>query len=583
MIPEDKVNEVRDRAGILEIVSDYVALRKSGANYQGLCPFHGEKTPSFNVNPGRGIFHCFGCGVGGNVFSFVMRMEGLSFPDSVRFLARRVGVEIEERPLSADEARRKTEREQLFEINGLAAEFYRSQLLVDPSAARARDYLARRGVGPETAEAYRLGFAPGIRDGLVRHLERKRVPLELAERLGIIRKGERGGWLDLFRNRLVFVISDPHGRVCGFGGRVLDDGLPKYINSPESPIYRKSDTLFGVDLAKVAMREQRAAIVVEGYFDHLGLYQAGVRNVVATCGTALTPGHVKLLSRYAERCYLLFDADKAGQKATFRAMELCFQENFPARVIMLPEGDDPDSFVASHGAEAFTACLERSVPVFEYYLETVLSEAGKGLDGRVKAAGEIVQILSKVVNPVERELYVREAAKRLGIDQAVLRGGRTASHPPLSRPPEQQTLASRPPATCAGPEEMLLILMARYPDIRRQVQTFGPEKLFSPLLLPVSAVLLKDSGTVDDACLLELVADPQARSRIAALLIEDGKLADIDADKAYRQCCASLVRGELKDMKSLVRQLAGLDPESAQYRQLLEEIDHLRNKKSKLS
>jgi DNA primase len=581
MIPEEKVNEVRDRAGILEIVSDYVVLRKSGANYQGLCPFHGEKTPSFNVNPGRGIFHCFGCGVGGNVFSFVMRMEGLAFPDAVRFLARRVGVEIEERPLSADEARRKTEREQLFEINGLAADFYRAQLLSDPAAAKARQYLERRGVRPETSETYRLGYAVGSRDALVRHLERKRVPLELAERLGIVRQGERGGWLDLFRNRLIFVIADPQGRVCGFGGRVLDDGLPKYINSPESPIYRKSEVLFGADLAKGAMRELGAAIVVEGYFDQLGLYQAGVRNVVATCGTALTPGHVKLLSRYAQRCYLLFDGDKAGQKATFRAMELCFQENFPARVITLPEGEDPDSFVTGQGAEAFAGAQERSVPVFEYYLDVVLQQAGQGLDGRVRVAGEIAQTLAKVANPIERELCEREAAKRLGIDRAVLRGGRGPSASPPPSPSSQPQARSRPPV--AGPEEMLATLMARYPDIRRQVEDFGPERLFGPQLQPVAVALLKESGVVDDARLLELASDPETRSRLAALLIDDGKLADIDADKAYRQCCASLAREGLKDMKSMVRQLAGLDPESPQYRQLLEEIDLLRNRKSKLS
>lgn len=582
MIPEDKVNEVRDRAGILEIVSDYVVLRKSGANYQGLCPFHGEKTPSFNVNPGRGIFHCFGCGVGGNVFSFVMRMEGISFPDSVRFLARRVGVEIEERPLTPEESRRKTEREQLFEINELAAEFYRNRLLEDPSAGRGREYLQRRGVRPETSEAYRLGFAPGTRDALVHYLERKRVPLELAEKLGIVRRGERGGWQDLFRNRLMFVINEPQGRVCGFGGRVLDDGLPKYINSPESPVYRKSDVLFGVDLAKVAMREQGAAIVVEGYFDHLGLYQAGVKNVVATCGTALTPGHIKLLSRYAERCYLLFDADKAGQKATFRAMDLCLQENFPARVITLPEGDDPDSFVTARGAEAFAACVERSVPVFEYYLTVLLEQAGQGLDNRVRVAGEVAQTLAKVSNPIEREVYEKEAARRLGMDRKVLRSGGVA---PVARRTDERpaALPSRPRSTTTGPEEMLLVLMGRFPHIRQAVAGFDPQRLFSQEVRPIAEALMQEPGVIDDAQLLELVTDLPMRSRVAALIIDDAQLAGIDADKAYRQCCAALAKGELKDMKSLVRQLAGLHPDSEEYRQLLAEIDHLRNKKSKLS
>ncbi len=299
MIPDDKVQEVRERAAILDVIADYVSLRKAGANYLGLCPFHGEKTPSFNVNPGRAIFHCFGCGVGGNVFSFIMKMEGLSFPEAVKFLAKRVGVTIEERPPTPQEKRRLDEKEALYRITELAVRFYRRILKEDPAGEPGRRYLERRGVDEATAEAYRLGFAPDKWDALTRHLEQQKAPLEIAEKLGLVRKRESGGYYDMFRNRLLFTIADPYGKPIGFGGRVLDDTLPKYINSPESPIYHKSEILFGVDLAKQAMREQGAAIIVEGYFDHLALYQAGVRHAVATCGTALTSGHLKLLQRYA--------------------------------------------------------------------------------------------------------------------------------------------------------------------------------------------------------------------------------------------------------------------------------------------
>jgi DNA primase len=299
IIPDDKVQEVRERAAILDVVADYVSLRKSGANYQGICPFHGEKTPSFNVNPARAIFHCFGCGVGGNVFSFIMKMEGLSFPEAVKFLAKRVGVEIEERAPTDAEKRRIDERESLYRITELAVRFYRRLLLEEPAGEAGRIYLERRGVDKETSERYRLGFAAEKWDALTRHLEKQKVPLEAAEKLGLVRKRESGGYYDLFRNRLLFTIADPYGKPVGFGGRVLDDTLPKYINSPDSPIYHKSETLFGIDLAKQAMREQGTAIIVEGYFDHLALFQAGVKNVVATCGTALTGGHLKLLQRYA--------------------------------------------------------------------------------------------------------------------------------------------------------------------------------------------------------------------------------------------------------------------------------------------
>ena len=283
-LSDEIINEVRDRAKIQEIVAEYVSLKRAGANALGLCPFHGEKSPSFNVNPGRGIFHCFGCGVGGDVFTFLMKIEGLDFPEAVRFLAKRVGVVIEERAVSPGEKRRVDERERFFRINELAVAFYRRYLLEDREAAPAREYLKRRGVDDTIAEAYRLGFAPDRWDLLTRHLERQGVAPEQAEKLGLLRRRDGGGYYDTFRNRLLFVIADPQGHTIGFGGRVLDDSLPKYINSPESPVYRKSEVLFGIHLAKPAMRESGRVLIVEGYFDHLALYQAGVKNVVAACG-----------------------------------------------------------------------------------------------------------------------------------------------------------------------------------------------------------------------------------------------------------------------------------------------------------
>ncbi|HJV36950.1 DNA primase, partial [Geomonas sp.] len=365
MIPDEKVREVRERAPILEVISDYMSLRKSGANYQGLCPFHGEKTPSFNVNPARGIFHCFGCGAGGNAFDFIMRMEGLAFPQAVKFLAKRVGVEIPERPLTREEQRKVDEREELYRINELACEYYCRVLESDEAGSAGRSYLQTRGVDRDTAAAYRMGFAPAGWDNLAKYLQRKGVSAEQAEKLGLLRKRDSGGgYYDTFRNRLLFTISDLHGRAIGFGGRVMDDSLPKYINSPESLIYRKSEVLFGIDLAKKGMREKGSAIIVEGYFDHLALYRAGFTNVLATCGTALTPQHLKVLRRYAEKAYMLFDGDEAGRKATVRSMELFLEEAFPARVIEIPAEDDPDTFVKREGAAGFEPLLEKAQPIF---------------------------------------------------------------------------------------------------------------------------------------------------------------------------------------------------------------------------
>lgn len=584
-IPDDKIREIRERAPILEVVSDYVSLRKSGANYQGLCPFHGEKTPSFNVNPARGIFHCFGCGVGGNAITFVMKMEGLSFPEAVKFLGKRVGVEIADRPVTAAEKRRQDEREELYGIMDLAARLYRESLERSEEAGTARRYLEARGVDRETSEAYRLGFAPDRWDYLSRHLQHRKVSMELAERLGLVRRREGGGYFDIFRNRLLFAIADIHGRTIGFGGRVLDDSLPKYINSPESPIYHKSDVLFGVHLAKGALREQGSAIVVEGYFDHLALYQAGVRNVVATCGTALTEGHVKLLRRYAGKAYTLFDADSAGRKATVRAIDLFLAENFPAHVVELTQGEDPDSFVKKEGADAFRARLAKARPAFHFLFRDLLGQVNAGtVEGKVKVADELAPRLAKLVNPIERELYVKEIARVLGIDvRSLLRtpGGTAGARPaPLLRPPAER----RPRG--AGPEEMLLALMARSGEVADRVRRGEAAGLFRPELAPVADAILERHSRraeIDWGELLELVASPEEKGRIAAFLVNDEHLVDVDVHKAFDQCRQALERGGLKRLKELARELAAADPDTPRYRELLAEIEALRNRKSQLS
>lgn len=586
MIPDDKIREVRERASILDVVSDYVSLRKSGANYQGLCPFHGEKTPSFNVNPARGIFHCFGCGVGGNAVTFIMKMEGLSFPEAVKVLARRVGVEIEDRPVSVAEKQRQDEREDLYGILELASHLYREALERSEEGASARRYLEGRGVDHATADAYRLGFAPDRWDYLVRQFQHRKVPLEQAEKLGLVRRREGGGYYDTFRNRLLFTISDIHGRVIGFGGRVLDDSLPKYINSPESPIYHKSDVLFGVSLAKGAMRESGSAIVVEGYFDHLALYQAGVKNVVATCGTALTDGHIKLLKRYAGKVYTLFDADSAGKKATLRALDLCLELGFPAHVVELSAGEDPDSFIRKEGADAFVARLAKARPAFEFFFRDIVRQEDTGtVEGKVKVVDELAPRLRKIANPVERELYVREIARVLGVDVgSVLRKiGAPASS---SATPSPRSVTVPRKQRGAGPEEMLLSLMVRYPEVAGRVRTHGPGLLFGEELLPVAEAILgrlAEGAAVDWGAILDQVGSPEERGRLAAFLVNDEHLADVDVHKAFDQCRQALERTSLGQVKELAREMAATDPDSPRYRELLAEIDALRNRKSQLS
>jgi DNA primase len=585
MIPDDKVAEIRERASILEVIGDYVSLRKAGANYQGLCPFHGEKSPSFNVNPAREIFHCFGCGVGGNVFTFVMKIEGLSFPEAARFLARRTGVVIDERPLTGGEKQRQDERELFQRVNDAAASYYRRLLVEAPEGEPARRYLERRGVDAATSEAYRLGFAPDRWDGLARHLEQRRLPLDAAEKLGLIKRRSSGtGFHDLFRNRLVFTIADPQGRVIGFGARVLDDGLPKYINSPESPIYRKSEVLFGVNLARQAMREHGAVIMVEGYFDHLALYQAGVRHVVATCGTAMTSGHVKLLRRYAEKVYTLFDSDSAGNKATLRAMELVLDENLPAFVVELPAGDDPDSYIRSEGSDAFAARLKGARPIFDYFFRELLKETDtRTVAGKVAVVEKLAPRLMKIANTIERELYIREIARVLGVNERSLQnriGRMPLTAADLAAPPVVRQVENRP-------EEMLLALMVKYAELARLVREHGVDKLFGGDLLPVAEDILArgvEGTEVDVALILERVASVAERDRLAALLVDDAHLEEMDPRKAFEECRASCERRVLKqpDLKELRRELGRLDSDSERYWEILRILDEQRNRKSLL-
>ena len=581
IIPDDKVNEVRERASIVEVVADYVSLRKSGANYQGLCPFHGEKTPSFNVNPARAIFHCFGCGVGGNVITFIMKMEGLSFPEAVKFLAKRVGVVIEERLPTPHEQRLKDEREALYRITDLAADFYRRVLVKDPGGEAGRRYLEWRGVSAETAETYRLGFAPDKWDALTRHLEQKKIPLEAAETLGLIRRKEGGRHFDTFRNRLLFTISDILGRPIGFGGRVLDDSLPKYINSPESPIYHKSEVLFGVNLAKQAMREQVAVVVVEGYFDHLALFQAGVRHAVATCGTALTGEHLKLLHRYAGKVYTLFDSDSAGNKATCRAMELFLGGVLPAFVVELPPGEDPDSYLKKEGSAAFFDRVAKARPIFEWFYRHVIQNAVTGtVEGKVAVVAELAPWLKKIVNPVERDLYIPEIARVLGIKDRLLVDGATVAARELSR----QRKGIQPGTT---PEDMLLALMGKYPEVAAKVADNGPANLFPPELLPLAEAIIShtsDERGVDWGLILDQVGSAEERSRLAALFVNDVHLEEIDVSKAFEQCRLTRERALLKaqDGKALQRELAQLDFGSERYWEVLRMLETLRNKKSLL-
>ncbi|WP_298038856.1 DNA primase [uncultured Desulfuromonas sp.] len=571
-IPEEKVDEIRERTDIVEVVSSYMPLKRSGANHQGLCPFHSEKTPSFNVNAPRQIFHCFGCGVGGNVFSFLMRMEGLSFPEAVRRLGERVGIEVEEQRLTPAEEQRRQERDRLSRVNEVAAEFYHQILLEDPQGGPARRYLKQRGYGGETARAFQLGFAPAEWEGLARHLEGKGFDPKVARQLGLIREGRQGrGDYDLFRNRLIFPIQDASGRVAAFGGRVLDDSLPKYINSSESPLYHKGQVLYGLFQAKEEMRRRDEVVVVEGYFDQLALHRAGFGHAVATCGTALTEEHGRLLKRYAKRVVLLFDQDRAGQQATFRAMDVLLGQGLTVAVAALEAGEDPDSFLQRHGDEGFAKRLEEARPVFEAYTDAVFAARGDSIEGKARAAEEVAGKMRLLSSDIERGLYLKALAERTGLDESLLR---TKMQRPNQKP---AAVPPRPaaPAGAAAPREeggpprqrpkeskaqaWLLQLMAVDAGVRGRVGKEGAGELFiGPDHRAVAEAMLECSPFSLEGLLHgERLSEDQKAIVSGILIKDDGAFAD-NADELFEGCRRATEKTRLKlrcdELKNLMRQ-----------------------------
>ena len=550
-IAEETIQEIRNRVDIVEVVSAYLPLKRSGGNHRGLCPFHQEKTPSFNVNEPRQIFHCFGCGVGGNVFSFLMRMEGLSFPEAVKRLGERVGIEVEETPDSPAEIRRREASEQLLKINDTASAFYHRVLLEDPAGAEGRRYLRQRGYDGETVRAFRLGFAPGRWEALAEHLKAQGFADEDVRAAGLIREGQKGrGDYDLFRNRLLFPIYDLQEHVVAFGGRVLDDSLPKYINSPETPVYQKSKTLYGLCQARDAMRHHREVLVVEGYFDLLALAKAGFENVVATCGTALTADHARILKRYVDKVMLLFDEDAAGRQASFRGMDVLLPEGLSTRMISLPAGADPDSLLRDQGPQVFREALAAARPALEIFMDDQLALNGDSVEGRARAAQEILARLRRLPSDLEKDLYTKQLASLTGLSEDLLRdGGRDVvpQRPPVAR--RQQSRPSGPASAEKRLQRFLLKLMLADAGVRRGVQDEGTSQLFlDEEYRAVGEHLLKlqqPDGTLPEN-LVDTTQDDAIQPLLASLLMEEDHSFGDAVEQIFADCRRAVAKGQLK-------------------------------------
>jgi len=589
LIPDETVQQVRDRVDIVELVGRYVALKRSGVNNFGLCPFHNEKSPSFNVNSARQIFHCFGCGEGGNAITFLMKVEGLGFKDAVKRLAAEAGIEIQEERLSPEQEAARREGEKLRRVNDLASGFYQQLLLSDPLGAPGRRYLRGRGYDGEIARSFQLGYAPESWETLANHLQEAGIDRSLARRLGLVREGkqERGDY-DLFRGRLIFPIFDHYGQVVAFGGRVLAGDGPKYINSPESPIYHKSRVLYGLYRAKEAMRRSDMAIVVEGYFDVMALHRVGITQSVATCGTALTTEHARLLKRYAQKLLLLFDQDDAGQKATLRAMEVALPEGLDVQIVNLAAGEDPDSYLAGAGKEAFEGCLAKAQPALEWYMERLLS-ADKGISAQARAVDEILQRIGLLPGEIERSLYLKQLAGRTGLAEEMLQrkfSQRRERPEPQSTPrpaPSASRAVPSAPAGYRGRDEqapveqreeprqvelMLLHLLIGKPEFGERILTLcsSGTPLHSDVAVLIRAVAgsqqQEPAGLLDKADL-----NTQQKGILSGILMRDPELLGDDPEQFFMGCCKSLEETSLKkQMRKLARQIASLEREGARER-----------------
>ena len=473
------ITEIKQRLDIVELVSEYVTLQKAGRNFKGLCPFHSEKHASFFVFPEQQSWHCFGaCGTGGDIFSFIMKKEGIDFGQALRLLAQKGGITLS--PIETSDKARDEKKERLFQINESAAEYYHHLLLNTKAGEAARSYLSKRNVKHEIIKGFRLGFSPDAWEALKNYLQGKGYTEKELIEAGLIIERDEGGSYDRFRNRLMFPICDDQGRVTGFGARVLDDSLPKYINSPQTQIFDKGSILYGIDKAKSAIRKKNLAIIVEGYMDVLTAHQHDWQNVVGSMGTSLTERQVERIKRLTNNITLALDADLAGEEATLRGRAILAYSNAEANVILLPQGKDPDEVISENPA-LWEKLVEQAMPILDFAFQSVLSKVdiNKARD-KTLAVEKLLPSIYEIKDPTQKFHYVEKLARALKIKtsniEAALQKLKTArAMPQLSKPTEQSRLARQ--LGSSRVEEYCLALLLQYPDLRPLAQelSLSPE------------------------------------------------------------------------------------------------------------
>lgn len=561
------IDEIKQRLDIVDVISSYVPLKKAGRNYKALCPFHSEKTPSFIVFPETQTWHCFGaCNIGGDVFSFIMRHENMEFGEALRLLAERAGVQLQPRREGEEAAGKLKDR--LRKINALAAEYFHYLLVNSPEGARARDYLIGRGISEETRELFQLGYAREDWQAMGNHLTSKGYSWPDLLEAGLVLERQGGGYYDRFRGRLMFPIRDVRGHVVGFGARALDDSLPKYLNSPQTPIFDKSGVLYGIDRAKAAVREQGFAVIVEGYMDVLMAHQCGRNNVMASMGTALTEKQVRVIKKLTKKLVLALDADTAGDQATLRGLEVAkgtfdrrvvpvltwrglvrYEDQLDAeiRVVALPPGLDPDE-VIKEDLSRWDALVGQALPVVEYYLQSVISKYDlESPKDKAAAAREVLPLIEEIDSSVERSHYLQRLARMLRVDERVLQqeaqSKRSARGKPLA-PIDRSGRLSAQPGLMFGLERYVLLLLVKRPELLASMN----DLLVGLELEPLTG---EDFTGVEERALFERITE-----HIAAHDIVSVDVLHQEVDPALRQIFDSVL--------SLMEEVPLLPDEQAQ-------------------
>jgi DNA primase len=557
--PPAFVEAVRGAADIVRVVSDYVLLRPAGTRLKGLCPFHQEKTPSFSVDPRNNLFYCFGCQTGGDLFKFVMLYERIGFPEALEMLAQRFGVPIPARTGRSTEAETAVERQ--VRLLGAAAAWFRT-MLVGEAGRRCREYIDRRGLQPETADRLGLGCAPDGWDGALSHLRAAGFKSEEIARAGLVVPRKSGdGFYDRFRDRLMFPIRDVHGRTIAFGGRAVGDGEPKYINSPETPTYTKGDHLYGLDLARDAIRREGFAIVVEGYLDLAALVQAGIEPVVASLGTAFTAAQARLLARHTERVIVCYDGDTAGAKATTRSLDLLLDRKLEVRVVELPGSMDPDEFVRAEGGAAYADLVQRAPEYLEFLVRReVRTRDMDRLDEKVAAVNAVLPHITRLASAVERAGWAGRLADAVGIDDGVvLQELRAAAR--AGRGERVRTRPPGPPAVRQSETRLVHLLLRSDEERTKLAAEPDPAEIAGSVVAPILTTVLRltrEGLAIDLPSVLDALPTDEDRELLTRIAFldepEDGPGAE--------DCLCSFRREALaREQKAAIRRIGRMQAE----------------------